>query len=467
MLAVEAAELLPERRRRDDRLGHRAVAAGVADPGEAGLDEVAGVAGVAEVAHRHDDVAVDHAGDDRPFDVLELEQEVGHVRDEVLARRVAEVGREDLIARPALLDRPRHELQPLARDLRPFHLAHQRGVGQRVQERERLEVHPVGVAAQEQRVRLDRVQQRRGGPFRDVGADRPQVLGEDRRRRPVVGPDVLERGGVAGLFRVMVDDQVGSADQAAEVVRLHVDGGDPVVVGQRLRRHRFDGDVEQVGHPQVLGPGHALERADDRRRLRPVQQVAQREAAAHRIRIGVVVEQDQHPVRVGEVPLVLLNPRPRQRPAEGGHQRVLEQLPEAKHRHVGEVGPPGVGARRRVADPQHVHQGGAGVGGRLQDPPQAALAVVLDDHAGGRRDVGLEETGDPPRVGHADVDAGVVQAAGRRPVVEQELQIEAGRQRPVQDLDDEDVLTDGDAPHEEHRLYDAARSVLACATLPG
>ena len=103
--------------------------------------------------------------------------------------------------------------QPLERDFRPFHLPDQRGVGQRVEEREGLEIDPVGVAREEQRVRLDRVEHRRRRALRDVDVDGAQVLGEDRRGRSVVGADVLEDRAVAGLLGMMVDDEVRAVEQ--------------------------------------------------------------------------------------------------------------------------------------------------------------------------------------------------------------------------------------------------------------
>ena len=93
-------------------------------------------------------------------------------------------------------------------------------------------------------------------------------------------------------------------------------------------------DVEQVEHPQVLRPRHALDGADDGRRLGAVQDVAQRQAAGHRVGIGIVVQQDQHAVGVAEIPLVLQDPGARQRPAEFGEQRPAEQL---RHRQVHDV----------------------------------------------------------------------------------------------------------------------------------
>ena len=83
------------------------------------------------------------------------------------------------------------------------------------------------------------------------------------------------------------------------------------------------------------GRGHALHRADDRRRLGPPQQVAQRQAAGQRVRIGIVVQQDEHAIGIGEVALVLLHARARHRPAELGDQRRPDQLRQV---HVGDVG---------------------------------------------------------------------------------------------------------------------------------
>ena len=60
---------------------------------------------------------------------------------------------------------------------------------------------------------------------------------------------------------MVVDDQVDARQQAVEVVRLDVDGGDAVEAGELVGRDRFDLDVEQVGHPHVLGPRDALQGA--------------------------------------------------------------------------------------------------------------------------------------------------------------------------------------------------------------
>ena len=55
----------------------------------------------------------------------------------------------------------------------------------------------------------------------------------------------------------------------------------------------------------------------------------------HRLR---VVEQDQHPVRVGEVALILLDPRPRHRPAQLGDERRADELRQVHVGGIREVG---------------------------------------------------------------------------------------------------------------------------------
>ena len=131
---------------------------------------------------------------------------------------------------------------------------------------------------------------------------------------------------------MVVDDQVGAIEQAAEVVRLHVDRRDAVEASKRRGRDLLDLDVEHVRHPQVLRPRHALHRADDRGRLGAAQQVAQRQAAGQRVRVGIVVEQDQDAVGVGEIPLVLLHAGAGHRSAQLGDQRRPEQLGQVEVR---------------------------------------------------------------------------------------------------------------------------------------
>ena len=85
--ALRSPNFVAERLQRHDRLGHGAMAAGAADVGEVAADELAGVLRVAEIPDRNHERVVDDAGDDRPLDVLELQEEVGDVGNEVLARQ--------------------------------------------------------------------------------------------------------------------------------------------------------------------------------------------------------------------------------------------------------------------------------------------------------------------------------------------------------------------------------------------
>ena len=303
-----------------------------------------------------------------------------------------------------------HVLESLAGDVRAFHLADQRRVGERVEIREGFDVDAVGLAVKEQRVRLDRVDHRRCGALGDVHVDGAQVLREDRAGRAVVGAHVLEHRGVSRLLRMVVDHQIDAVDLAAEVVRLHVHHADPVVCADALGRHVLDVNVEQVHHPQVLGPCHALHRADDGGGLGAAQHVAQRQPAGHRVGVRIVVQHDQHAVGVAEIALVLLHAGSGERAAHLGDERVAEQF---GHRQIGDVGELGVellGALRRGggADAEQVDERAAGIARRLEDLARAAAAVVFDDDAGAGAEVGFEKGIRAARVSNDDGDASIV-----------------------------------------------------------
>ena len=202
----------------------------------------------------------------------------------------------------------------------------------------------------------------------------------------------------------MVDDQVDARQQPAEVVRLHVDRGDAVEARELRRRDRLDLDVEQVGHPQVLRPRDALHRADDRGRARAAQHVAQREARGQRVGIGLVVQQDEHAVRVREVALVLLHAGARERSAELGRERGRQQLGQIEVRDFRDERPEIVLALavRPRTDLEHVDEAAAGVADGRDHALQAAAAVVFDDDAGVGAQVGAEVGIDAFGVGHRD-----------------------------------------------------------------
>ena len=90
-------------------------------------------------------------------------------------------------------------------------------------------------------------------------------------------------------------------------------------------------------HAQVLGPRDAFERGDDGRRSGAMQHRAQRQPAGHRVGIGLVVQQDENAIGVGQIALILLHAGARQRAAELGEQRRLEQLGQGEIGDVGEL----------------------------------------------------------------------------------------------------------------------------------
>ena len=101
-----------------------------------------------------------------------------------------------------------------------------------------------------------------------------------------------------------------------------------------------------------------------------------------------------------------------------------------------------------LADAQHVHERPARIANRLEDPPEASLAVVLDDEAGAWRDAGLEVTIDAAGVTDRGVRASLVKATSQGPVLDQKLHVQAGQQDLVQGPDDQLILADGETPHD-------------------
>ena len=149
------------------------------------------------------------------------------------------------------------------------------------------------------------------------------MFGQDRAGRSVVFANVLEDRVVAVLLGMMVDDEV-DAVEAREIVRLHVDHADAIELLDGVLRDRLDVNVEQVGHADVFGARHTFERRDHGRRSGAMQHRAQREAAGHRIGVGLVVQQDQDAIGVGQIALILLHAGARQRAAEFGEERRFE-----------------------------------------------------------------------------------------------------------------------------------------------
>ena len=115
-----------------------------------------------------------------------------------------------------------------------------------------------------ERVAADSVEQRRGQAlaYPLVGGD--QVLGHDGGGGAIAGAHVLEGGVVRRVSLMMIDNDIGAAQAAVEVGRLHVDHSYPVKRRQFLGVGRRDLDLQQMHHGLVLRPRDRSE-AEDRR----------------------------------------------------------------------------------------------------------------------------------------------------------------------------------------------------------
>ncbi len=74
-------------------------------------------------------------------------------------------------------------------------------------------------------------------------------------------------------------------------------------------------------------------------------------------------------------------------------------------------------------------------------------AVVLDDDAGVRGQVGAQVGVDPSGIGDRGGHTVVDQTPGQRAALDEELDLEDARQHPVQGPNEQLVLTDGERTH--------------------
>ncbi len=232
-------------------------------------------------------------------------------------------------------------------------------------------------------------------------------------------------------------------------MRLHVDHGDAIEARKLLGADDFHLDIQQVLHPQVLGARGALKGRDHRSLLRAAQHVAQREPAGHGVRVRVVVQQNQHAIRIAEEPLILLDLQPRQRSAEFDEQRLPE---EVRNRKIVDLGKKDaqfllVLVRVAAADADDVHERRPRVADGFERLAQAPFAGVFNDDAGGGGDVGFEVGVGAARVARQDVQVRVMELPGERLALDEKFDFEAGLQGFVEHPDEQLGLTDGETPH--------------------
>ena len=137
------------------------MAAGAADVVVEFLHDLASTFDVADVTHGNDDPVFDQAGDDSPFNALDLQTKLRHLRNNVFAIDLAHVNHGDAVVQLKPGQSPPEGLEILAGQGGSLNPRYQCLVGKRIEKRERVEIGEVAPALQKQSVRFDSVEQRR------------------------------------------------------------------------------------------------------------------------------------------------------------------------------------------------------------------------------------------------------------------------------------------------------------------
>jgi len=139
-------------------------------------------------------------------------------------------------------------------------------------------------------------------------------------------------------------------------------------------------------------------------------------------------------VGVGEVALILLDPRARHGSAELGDERRTEQLRHAQMRDVLVTVHPDAGPA--LACVQDVDERPPRVADGVEYFFDGPFAGIFDEEAGGRGDVGFQVCVDAPRIAGRDLDAVVVETPGEGSAFDKEVHLEARQQYFVERPDD-------------------------------
>ena len=387
----------------DHRLRRRAVAARRAELAEGALHDVSRRPDVADVADGDVNLVARETGDDRPLDALDLEAQVRELRDQIGPADPAQVGEEGVLDDRAVDQGVAQRIQGVERELGALDPAQDVVVGEPVEVREGIHVRPGTATLEVERVGLDAVEESRRDPLRDLHVGRAQVLGHDRRRGAVGRSHVPEWRAPALRLRMMVDDDRDLRERFLAERGLDVHHRQRVVGAELLRGDLVDLDLERFHHREVLRPRHPAERQERGRRPRPAEEGSEREARGHRVRIGIVLQQDADPVLPGEEVSHLLDANPQKRAVHLGAQDIAHGAPEHHGAHVRVVG-----QGRRPGALVHHEDGylGRHLEDRLQDPSQARPSPGSlrghEHHEIARREV------------RAPIEARVVQRAGQR-----------------------------------------------------
>src|SRR5258706_8023161 len=118
----------------DHGLGHRAMAARAPEGAESLVHDVAGGSHVADVPHGHVQLGVHDPGDDGPLRALDLQEQVGELRDQLRVSDGAEVDEDDAGDDPAAGNARREHVQRGVGQLRALDATQGAVIGVRVQE---------------------------------------------------------------------------------------------------------------------------------------------------------------------------------------------------------------------------------------------------------------------------------------------------------------------------------------------
>ncbi len=308
----------------------------------------------------YDDVLVADAVDQRRVHPLEMDQDIGRLRERVAVPDETDVREEVTAPYPPVPYGVPHDLHGLLRYGGGGNLVEEVRVGQGEEERGVVEVLRGDVPLEIPRVGPDTVEERGGYRFAHRYIELHEVLGHDACRGTDTGPDIDEVGGAGGALAVLVviDDDVDPGGLRELVVRAgrgRVDQGDVVALAKDLRGEPLHLDLEEVDErPVLLVPDVSL--VEDAAVQLVVACVAgdhrERHGARYRVRVGVQMGDDA------------------ERPLPGGKQVVEAQ-----------------GKPRRVEFPDVVDGGSGDHLLRVEDDVGALLLEEVDaDRVGGARD---------------------------------------------------------------------------------
>ena len=167
-------------------------------------------------------------------------------------------------------------------------------IGEEVEIGEGFEIRLGPSALEAEGVRLDAVEEGGGQALGDLDVGGAQVVGENRRGRPVGGPDVADVRAHRLLHGMVVDDEVDLHEALLEEGGLDVHHGHPVEAMHLSRGDRLHVDVEDLAHGDVLGSGDGAEGADGRSRPVAAQQGPEGERGRDGVGVGIVLHQDEN-----------------------------------------------------------------------------------------------------------------------------------------------------------------------------